>query len=470
MDDEGLDELEPLEVAVRGVGLDPGDLGLADHDPLQAVEDEDDRVVAVDLAPIDVPVLHDDRIAPGRGPERREHHREDSEPSRAWHDWVSLHGRRADAPRVNPAADEHPQSLRGNETAPRTSILTPRTAGSSRRRERARPTRPVSMRRRLVRAALAPPGVEPPPRRRRKSRQAEFRRPDRRDSRAEMKVLRLGPPAPPRADRLMDLTDWGCEGGIRAVGTAPRGADRVGLASGIGGVDRDAEGADQVPLRPVQPAPGSLVLQGGLGGVLPALRRGIDRPRGGRPPRSPRDPEPEAIPSILTSLVLDRLDPLADLRPEDIRVEPGLPEPARTRREPRPIERAPARSPEPPAPQPPAPTSSLVITPEALAGPPIEAQPRPDEAVLPPIQTEPVAILPARPPDPGRVTSPCPARSSRPGRSSCSWRWGWPSRRACWRGISSGGSADGLAGSFQGRDSGPGGHPGRRRSENRTME
>ncbi len=111
------------------------------------------------------------------------------------------------------------------------------------------------------------------------------------------------------------------------------------------------------------------------------------------PSEVPRAPEPEPIPAILTSLVLERRDPLDELRPEDIRVEPGLLDPGRARREPRPIERAPAPSPEPPAPEPP----PFVLTPESMAGPPIEAPPTPDEAILPPIQTEPVAIRLARP-------------------------------------------------------------------------
>jgi len=132
-----------------------------------------------------------------------------------------------------------------------------------------------------------------------------------------------------------------------------------------------------------------------VGSVVSCPRCAVELivPEADDPSEVPRDPEPEPIPSILSSLVLDRLDPLAELRPEDIRVEPGLLDAGRARREPRPMERAPAWSPEPPAPQPP----PLVLTPEALAGPPIEAQPRPDEAVLPPIQTEPVAIRPARP-------------------------------------------------------------------------
>ena len=116
-------------------------------------------------------------------------------------------------------------------------------------------------------------------------------------------------------------------------------------------------------------------------------------PEADDPSEVPRAPEPEPIPSILSSLVLGRPDPLDELRPEDIRVEPGLPEPGRSRHEPRPIARAPARSPEPPAPEPP----PLMLTPEALAGPPIDAAAGPGEAVLPPIQTEPVAIRPARP-------------------------------------------------------------------------
>ena len=132
-----------------------------------------------------------------------------------------------------------------------------------------------------------------------------------------------------------------------------------------------------------------------VGSVVSCPRCAVELivPEADDPSGVPGAPEPETIPSALSSLVLDRPDPLDELRPEDIRVEPGLLDPGRGRREPRPIERAPAWSPEPPAPQPP----PLVITPEALAGPPIEAQPRPDEEVLPPIQTEPVAILSARP-------------------------------------------------------------------------
>ena len=132
-----------------------------------------------------------------------------------------------------------------------------------------------------------------------------------------------------------------------------------------------------------------------VGSVVSCPRCAVELmvPEADDPSEVPRDPEPEAIPSILSSLVLDRLDPLEGLRPEDIRVEPGLLDLGRARREPRPIERAPAWSPEPPAPEPP----PFVLTPEALAGPQFEAPPRPDEEVLPPIQTEPVAIRPSRP-------------------------------------------------------------------------
>ncbi len=132
-----------------------------------------------------------------------------------------------------------------------------------------------------------------------------------------------------------------------------------------------------------------------VGTVVTCPRCAVDLivPEADEPAEVPRDPEPEPIPTILSSIVLGRIDPLDELRPEDIRVEPGLLDQAPARREPRPIERPPASSPAPPAPEPPL----LVLTPEALSGPPIELEARPEEAVLPPIQTEPVAIRPARP-------------------------------------------------------------------------
>ena len=130
-----------------------------------------------------------------------------------------------------------------------------------------------------------------------------------------------------------------------------------------------------------------------VGSVVSCPRCAVELivPEADAPPEVPRAPEPEPIPSILSSLVLDRPDPLAELRPEDIRVEPGLPEPGRARRPPRPIE--PAPEPEPPAPE----AQPLVLTPEVLAGPTGEAPARPVEEVLPPIQTEPVAVRPSRP-------------------------------------------------------------------------
>src|SRR3954470_10920660 len=110
-----------------------------------------------------------------------------------------------------------------------------------------------------------------------------------------------------------------------------------------------------------------------VGSVITCPRCAVELivPEADAPPEVPRPPEPEPIPAILSSLVLDRPDPLAELRPEDIRVEPGLPEPGRARRRPRPIEPAPEPEPEPEptAPEPP----PLVLTPEALAGLPTEA-------------------------------------------------------------------------------------------------
>jgi hypothetical protein len=136
-----------------------------------------------------------------------------------------------------------------------------------------------------------------------------------------------------------------------------------------------------------------------IGSVISCPRCAVELivPEADAPPEVPRAAEPEPIPAILSSLVLDRPDPLAELRPEDIRVEPGLPEPARARRPPRPIKPAPAPAPEP-EPEPPTPEPPpLVLTPEALAGPPNEAPAGPEEGVLPPIQTEPVAVRPSRP-------------------------------------------------------------------------
>ena len=176
-----------------------------------------------------------------------------------------------------------------------------------------------------------------------------------------------------------------------------------------------------------------------VGSVVSCPRCAVELivPEADDPPEVPRAPEPEPIPAILSSLVLDRRDPLDELRPEDIRVEPGLPDPGRARRQPRPTEPAPAPSPEPPDPEPP----PLVLTPEALAGPPIERRRGPTRRSCRRSRPSPWRSG-RRGRRPGAVTSPCPARSSRPGRSSCSWRWGWPSRRACWRGISSAVSAD----------------------------
>ncbi len=76
VDDQRLDELEPLPVAVGGVRLDLGDLRVVQGDPPQAVEDPDDRIVAVDRAPVDDPVLEDDVVAVSGAPRRQGRHRQ----------------------------------------------------------------------------------------------------------------------------------------------------------------------------------------------------------------------------------------------------------------------------------------------------------------------------------------------------------------------------------------------------------
>ena len=137
-----------------------------------------------------------------------------------------------------------------------------------------------------------------------------------------------------------------------------------------------------------------------VGSVVSCPRCAVELivPEADDPSEVPRAPEPEPIPAILSSLVLDRRDPLDELRPEDIRVEPGLPEPGRARREPRPIEPAPAPSLRVRA-RSRRPRSRLFwcSRPKPWRVRRSRMPPRPDEEVLPPIQTEPVAIRPARP-------------------------------------------------------------------------
>ena len=96
--DQRLDELEGLEVPERVLGIDPRDLGVADHDPLEAVEDPDDGVVAVHGPSVDRAVLHHDVVADRRRPQHQDRQRRESgesEPSNLWHAGCPYTERRA---------------------------------------------------------------------------------------------------------------------------------------------------------------------------------------------------------------------------------------------------------------------------------------------------------------------------------------------------------------------------------------